>query len=231
MSPSFQGFNLRSFTTLTLSPQAVIRVPNGYAGYVFGLGSSADRPISDCTIDGGRIMEMDPFPQRQWTGILLFGIGDGVLFNKFMNTTITDAKIGIQLVATSDPNAPPERQGWVNANLFEGLKMSANDIFIDFVMDGPYIEGTFAGIFRNRFINIECQCHSNTLVGVRNVRHIGNSFINVNIWDIERASPGVAISSVHPDARGTIIISGLMTGQGFSDLGKTTKILDEYHNP
>ena len=36
-------------------------------------------------------------PQRQWIGIQLHGIGDGVLFNKVKNTTIQDAKIGIQL--------------------------------------------------------------------------------------------------------------------------------------
>ena len=127
------------------------------------------------------------------------------------------------------PNAPldrPDRQGWVNANLFEGLTMLYNDIFIDFVMDGPYTYGYPAGIFRNSFMNIDCQSGSNTLVGVRNISHVGNSFINVNIWDIERASPGAAVSSIHPDARGTIIISGLMTGHSFSDQGIATKIID-----
>jgi hypothetical protein len=49
----------------------------------------------------------------------------------------------------------------------------------------------------------------------------------VNIWDIDRGSPGAIISNVHPDARGTTIISGIMTGQGFSDQGKDTKIFDE----
>ena len=173
-------------------------------------------------------------PQSKWTGILLHGVRYGVLFNKFKNTTIHSAKIGIQLVATSNPNAPPDRPGidggWVNANLFEGLKMWYNDIFIDFVMDGFYIpdsDSTITGIFRNRFINIECQSGTNTLHGVRNIRHFGNSFINVNIWDIPRASPGAVVSNVHPDARETIIISGIMTGQGFSDQGKDTKIIDE----
>ncbi len=231
LSPSFQGFNLSSFTTLTLSPQALFSVPSGYAGHVFKLESSADRTITDCTIDGGYIMERGPTPQRQWTGILLHGVGAGVLFNKFMNTTIRNANIGIQLVATSDPKAPRERQGWVNANLFEGLKMGSNHIFIDFVMDGPYIDSTITGIHRNRFINIECQSDSNTLHGVRNIRHLGNSFINVDIWDIELGAPGAVISNVHSDAQGTIIISGMMTGQGFSDQGKTTKILDENKGP
>ena len=238
LSSSFQGFNLRSFTTLTLSPQTVIRVPNGYAGYVFGLESTAEGAVSDCTIDGGDIREMGPTPQRQWTGILLYADRDGILFNKFKNTTIRNAKIGIQLVATSDPNTPSGSPvidgGWVNANLFEGMKMLENDIFIDFVMYGPYLpdrDSNITGIHRNHFINIECQSEWNTIHGVRNIRHDGNSFINVNIWDIDRGSPGAVISSVHPDARGTIIISGIMTGQGFSDQGKATKIIDEKNPP
>lgn len=239
LSSSFQGFFLRSFTTLTLSPQAVIRVPNGYAGHVFILESRKDRYLSDCTIDGGDIREMGPTPQRQWIAILLYGVRDGVLFNKFMNTTIRGAKIGIQLVATSDPKALPGSPltdgGWVNGNLFEGLKMWSNDVFIDFVMDGPYLpdrgDNNITGIHRNRFINIECQSDWNTIHGVRNIKHDGNSFMNVNIWDIDKGLPGAVISNVQPDARGTIIISGIMTGQGFSDQGKATKIIDDNNPP
>ena len=228
-SSSFQGFNLRSFTTLTLSPQTVLRVPNGYVGYVFKLESSAGRMVSDWTLMEGKSQRCILPHREQWTGILLHGVGHGVVFNKFRNIIIRSAKIGIQLVATSDPNAPPDIQGWVNGNLFEGLKILYNDIFIDFVMDGPYLlpDSEITGIQRNRFMNIECQSGPNTIVGVRNIRHNGNSFINVNIIDFDKASPGGVISSVHPDARGTIIISGFMTGQGFSDQGKATKIIDE----
>jgi hypothetical protein len=39
-----------------------------------------------------------------------------------MNSTIRSANIGIKIVATSDPNSPPDRRGidggWVNGNLF-----------------------------------------------------------------------------------------------------------------
>jgi hypothetical protein len=230
LSPSFQGFNLRSFTTITLGPQTVLRVPNGYAGVVFNLQSSAGRKLSDCTIDGGDIREMGSSLQRQWIGIQLNGVGDGVLFNKFKNITIRNAKIGIRLVSSSDANAPPTAQGWVNANLFEGLKMWANDIFIDFVISGPFTHSMITGIQRNRFINIQCQSGSNTIHGVRNISDLGNSFINVDIWDIDVGVPGAIISNVHPYARETMIISGLMTGQGFSDQGNDTKIFDE-NNP
>jgi hypothetical protein len=117
--------------------------------------------------------------------ILLHGIGNGgVLFNKIMNITIRDANIGINLVAKSDPNAPPNeleiKGGWINGNLFQGLKMWQNNIFISFQMDGKYMPDTqVTGIHRNRFMNIECQSDPNTTVyGVKDIRHFGNSFIN-----------------------------------------------------
>jgi hypothetical protein len=60
---------ITAFTTLTLSPQAVIRVPNGYgyACHVFGQGFNKDRSVSDCIIDEVDIREIGPFSQRQWT--------------------------------------------------------------------------------------------------------------------------------------------------------------------
>ena len=135
-------------------------------------------------------------------------------------------------MATSDTNAPPQRSGidggWVNGNLFEGLKMWTCNVFIDFVMDGPYRADTqITGIHRNRFMNIECQSGSNTIHGVRNIRHFGNSFVNVNIWDIGAGRPGAIISNIHQDARGTVVISGIMRGQGFTNQGIGTKIIDE----
>ena len=190
LSPSFQGFNLRSFTTLTFAPQAVLRVDATFTGSVFILESGGGAPVSDWTIDGGDIRQRGSPSQRGWTGILLHGVGNGgVLFNKIMNSIIRSANIGIQVVATSDPNAPPDRLGidggWVNGNLFQGLKMWQNNIFIDFQMDGVYQADTqITGMHRNRFMNIECQSGSNTTYGVRNIRHFGNSFMNVNIWDI-----------------------------------------------
>jgi hypothetical protein len=226
LSSSFQGFDLRAYTTLTLAPQAVLTVDETFTGSVFTLESDSGKPVSDCTIEGGYIRQRGSPSQRQWTGVLLHGVGDGMLFNKIMNSTIRNANIGIELVATSDPDGT--YGGWVNGNLFQGLKMWDNDIFIDFQMDGPYKPDTqHTGIHRNRFMNIECQTGSNTKYGVRNIRHFGNSFINVNIWDIHTGGPGATISTVHPDARGTTIISGIMTGQNFSSQGQGTKIIDE----
>jgi hypothetical protein len=66
-----------------------------------------------------------------------------------------------------------------------------------------------------------------TTYGVRNIRHLGNSFMNVNIWDIGVGGRGATISNIHQDARGTVIISGIMTSQNFSNEGQGTKIIDE----
>jgi hypothetical protein len=41
---------ITAFTTLTLNPQAVIKVPNEYACHVFGQGFNKDRSVSDCTM-------------------------------------------------------------------------------------------------------------------------------------------------------------------------------------
>jgi len=230
LSSAFSGFNLKSFTSLTLAPQAVLRVDSTFVGSVFILESSGGSPISDCNIDGGDIRQRNPPPQRQWTAILLHGVGNGgVLFNKIMNMTIRGANTGIKLKATSPQSGRIGIDGgWVNGNLFQGIKMWQNDIFIDFEMDGPYQPDTqITGIHRNRFMNIECQSGSNTIAGVRDIRHFGNSFINVNIWDIGVGGRAATISNIHQDARGTVIISGIMTGQNFSNQGQGTKIIDE----
>jgi hypothetical protein len=96
-------------------------------------------------------------------------------------------------------------------------------------MNGPYQGGQSTGIHRNRFMNIECESGLNIIEGVRNIRHFGNSFINVNIWNIDNdgQTPKAITSNIHQDATGTIIISGIMTNQNFSNQGKATKIIDE----
>ena len=134
LSSSFRGFNIKSNTRLTLGPTAYLNVPNSYNGSVFKLESRND-DVCNSIIDGGYIREAIPAggsAKRLWTGILLHASADvprmkGVLFNKFMNTMIYDANIGIKLVVDGS-------QGFVNANSFQFLKMCQNNIFIDFSM-------------------------------------------------------------------------------------------------
>ena len=234
---SFSGFDLRSYTVLTLGPQAIIRVPSGYSGYVFRLQSKKDASsLSNCIIKGGIIHEAHP-AQRKWTGISLHAINGGVYFNKFIDLNILDAGIGIELRGTTtsellstDPNFK-NGGGWVNGNLFESITMMRNSVFIDFVLDGSLeSDPANSGINRNRFINIECQSGLNTIYGIRNIRDYGNSFIAVNIWDIELASRSAIISDVSEQATGTMILSGFMTGQNFENRGTDTKIIDELNS-
>ena len=204
LSSSFTGFNIKSSTQLRLDTTALLSVPNGYSGYVFKLATGT----TNCIFDGGTIRELIPSggnPQRRWTAIQLQATTDGVFFNKFMNTTIRDANIGIKLLVDGS-------NGWINANSFQFLKMWRNNIFIDFDMTVPWPGGQVVGIYRNHFQNIECQSGSNTRHGVRNIRHRSNMFIDVKIWDIPSAS---ITSNIHANADHTIIIGGIMTNNRF----------------
>ncbi len=218
LSSSFAGFNIKSSTRLRLDTTALLSVPNGYSGYVFKLGTGT----TNCIIDGGTIRELEiplgAIPQRRWTAIQLQATTDGVFFNKFLNTTIRDANIGVRLLVDG-------LTGWINANSFQFLKMWLNNIFIDFDMTVPWPGGQIVGIYRNHFENIECQSGSNTRYGVRNIRHRSNIFIDVKIWDIPSTS---ITSNVHSDADHTIIIGGIMTNR-FTNSGRNTKILDEWN--
>lgn len=234
METAFTGFDLRSYTTLTLGPQAILRVPSGYSGYVFRLQSNGVA-IRNCMVNGGFIEETNP-PERKWVGISLHGISDGVFFNKFSNMHISNAGNGIELKASSTQLPPTNpnfgtKGGWVNANSFESLTLWQNKVFIDFVMDGEYKPGTQSiGIHRNRFINLECQSGPHTTHGIRNIKHYGNSFIAVNVWDISGSGPGAITSNIDQQAEGTLILSGIMTGQNFTDHGTNTKVIDESYS-
>jgi hypothetical protein len=251
MGRSFRGFNIKSSTMITLGPQALIRVPDladGYSGYVFGLEPIPGSTVSNCTIDGGVIEEVGNEgvpPKRKWTAIMLKGNHSGVLFNKFMNTVIINADTGIRLEAHNTRRG--KKGGWVNGNSFQFLKMWHHRTFVDFAMFGPYT-GDVSGINRNHFMNLECQSINGhrgdpdiftTAYGVKNIKHVGNTFIDVNIWDFPDFYPtqpqiptDAKIANVTNDATSTIIIGGTMTrtdfsntNRNFEDKGSATKII------
>jgi hypothetical protein len=250
LGPSFQGFNIKSYTRLTLGPQALLRVPDlpdGYSGYVFKLEANGGKPVSHCTLEGGVIFEAHDDnvpPKRKWTAILLKGLDSGVFFNRFVSMTIFNADTGIRIVAHSQPDG--KSSGWVNGNSFQFLKMSQHRIFVDFLMVGSHKDSN-AGINRNSFMDLECQSINGirrepnrftTAYGIRNIRDIGNTFIDVNIWDFPDFSPSppqipldARIANITEDATGTLIIGGVMTrtdfinsNRNFRDLGKETKV-------
>jgi hypothetical protein len=249
LRPSFQGFNVKSYTHITLGPQALIRIPdlpNGFSGNVFKFEAVDGIPVSHCTLDGGIISEAhndNVPPKRQWTAILLKGTDSGVFFNRFINTTIFNADTGVRL---ETHNQPDGKGGWVNGNSFQFLKMSQHRIFVDFLMVGPFAGGN-TGINRNNFMNLECQSINGlrrepdrftTAYGIKDIRDVGNSFIDVNIWDFPDFSPSppqipldARIANITAAATGTKILGGVMTrrdfvnsNRNFVDLGKDTRV-------
>jgi hypothetical protein len=221
LSPSFPGFNIHSFTRLTLDPTALLNVYYNYGGYVFKLQSTNNEEPYHSIIDGGIISEKSPPgdpnrgnpPQRKWVGIQLQGSAGGVFFNNFLNMRINDANIGIRFLVDT-------AAGWINANSFKSIKMWNNNVFIDFDATG-----VGRGIDRNYFENLECQCARNSSFGVRGIKGECNTFIDVNIWDLPTGSTNATIDN---SALNTIIIGGIMTGQGFIDRGRYTKIFDQW---
>jgi hypothetical protein len=259
LGPSFKGFNVKSYSTITMGPKAILKVPylsNGYAEHVFKLEAIKGKQVTNCIIDGGVIGENHPKdspPGRKWTAFLLRGVDEGVFFNKFVNTTMFNARVGVKLEAHSQPDGI--KGGWVNGNSFQFLKMWQHGTFIDFKMIGPYAKGVphTTGINRNNFSDLECQSRKQTsdndpfltMYGVKDVRHEGNSFINVKIWDFPDISPDppripadAKIANITTDSVGTIILAGVMARSGFInenrnfvDLGKGTRILDQWNSP
>jgi hypothetical protein len=65
----------------------------------------------------------------------------------------------------------------------------------------------------------------NTSSGVRGIKGECNTFIDVNIWDLPTGSTNTTIEN---SALNTIIIGGIMTGQGFVDRGQYTKVFDQW---
>jgi hypothetical protein len=240
LSPDFTGFNVSSFTRITMDPTTILRVPSAYTGPVFHLRATDQDPIQgkvevrEVIIDGGRIQQEGD--SGQCIGILLENASititssdnptPGVFFNKVMNTVIEGAAIGIQLSVTGPG-------GWINSNSFQSVKMYSCSVFIDFAIpDGfyPHPEpgqgaNGLLGTHNNHFDDVQCQSLNGlTVAGVQNIRHIGNTFIDVKIWDIPA---GAFSANVHKDATNTLILGGILTNS-FQDDGQFTKIFDLY---
>jgi len=238
LSASFTGFNVSSFTRITMDPTTILSVPSAYTGPVFHLRATDQDPIQgkvevrDSIIDGGRIRQ----DSNQCIGILLENAAititssgnptPGVFFNKIMNTVIEGTAIGIQLSVTGPG-------GWINSNSFQSVKMYSCGVFIDFAIpDGFYPHpqpGQGAngqlGMHFNHFDDVQCQSQNGiTVAGVQNIRHIGNMFVDVKIWDIP---DGALSSNIHSDATNTLILGGILT-DSFQDDGQFTKIFDLY---
>ncbi|MEQ9626548.1 hypothetical protein [Coleofasciculus chthonoplastes] len=212
--------NLLTQMTLTFEPGVTLWVPNGYDQHVIGIIDSKQY----IRVSGGRIREQQApnDSQRQWQGIRMLestgGGGPKIANNTIEGVEIWDADVAIKLLVTH-----PE--GWINGNLFRDIVMFRSNIFIDFDME---VSNTnLNGFNRNLFINIIGQSTSNTEVGVRNIRHRANVFLDVKIWDINQNESG-STATVHSEASDTIIFGGIMTAQNFEDQGRGTQIVDPF---
>ena len=187
------NFRMQGFT-LELEPGTILEVPSGYDSHVFGL----QERTRGVRITGGIIREAWP-QQRQWQAVRL-AASEGIWFNTFDHIQIWDPDVAIKLLIESD-------HGWINGNAFESLRIHRPNTYIDFEMNVPFVAGQ-NGFNRNRFENILGQSASNTVFGAKNVRHWGNTFLDVKFWDL----PETAISTnIHEDAADTLILGGLMT--------------------
>ncbi|MFL5626757.1 MAG: hypothetical protein ACJ788_14330 [Ktedonobacteraceae bacterium] len=242
LSPAFTGFEVSSYTRITMDPTTILRVPSAYTGPVFHLRADDTVEVLHTIIDGGYIQQVGG--SKQCVGILLENAATvvtspqhhtpGVLFNKIMNTVIEGAAIGIQLSITGPG-------GWVNGNSFQSLKMYSCGVFIDFddpnnVYPTPTPGNGAVGNLRihyNHFDEVQCQCDAGVSVGVRNMRHIGNMFVDVKVWDVPEppnVPAPVPIATIHQHATNTIILGGILTNPNafFQDNGQFTKIFDQW---
>jgi hypothetical protein len=106
--------------------------------------------------------------------------------------------------------------------------------FISFEMSDEIAPTGANGINRNLFSAITCQVASpeavaddtsNTTFGFRGIRDRGNAFLDVKLIDLHH-NPDAVSTSIHPDARDTLIMGGAMAGPNFDDQGERTQILD-----
>lgn len=78
------------------------------------------------------------------------------------------------------------------------------------------------GIHRNYFESLACYADSKSTFGANNIRHVGNIFNNIIIYN---STPSTLLTTVHEDASNTIIVGGTLSDQGFVDYGIDTKTI------
>jgi hypothetical protein len=231
---------------LEMENGAILEVPNGYEGYVFGLKSrpaSEEFGTNNVRITGGTIREertdaWDPnpppvplYPQRKWTAfwLLVEHTMGGVFFNTIRDVRIDDPNVAIKLEERppcSIDVSNPRDWCWINNNVFDNLLIYEPNTYIEFAVDkdvyDPLIRAQFSD---NVFQNIQGQSGYNTLFGVKNIRGTDNMFVGVTLYDIKNPA-GVSANVLQYFAEDTIIIGGAMTYAKFEDKGWRTQIID-----
>ncbi|MGE3453798.1 MAG: hypothetical protein AB7O24_01665 [Kofleriaceae bacterium] len=213
LSTSFAGFDVATDQRITLDPNVQIIVPNGYTGAVFRFFDGTRRAF----LIGGTIIEAGT-PQNLWTGIRFQSASSGVLFNTVRDIQVRGAKTGIHLLTQGTA-------AWINGNTFDGVVLYGDVVGVQFERQPPLRAGYDAN--QNLFNNILGQATDVTTQGVKDISGDGNQFINFRMWDMQ---PGDISANLTATATDTIIIGGIMTNEGFSDLGARTKIIDDWQS-
>ena len=216
------------YTKLVMDPLAILTVPNGYAGDVFLLNNTATAGCWNNTVEGGQLNEAGSIA-RNWTGVRLRcssngSVQSGCYHNSVKNVTILYPNVGIALEADSTATL-----GFINQNYFEqNIIYGAKTAFIDFQMNLAY-NSAFPNINRNRFFRCLLQATNSTdaTIGVRNIRHKENSFIDMYVVDFSGSN--LAGSTIHTDAQHTRIEGGTMDTYNFADNSttQTTRMITE----
>lgn len=212
--PITQSLAVRSDSHVTLDPLAYLQVTQGAFGTVWYFDDSVERSC----IEGGKIYELGT-PARNWYGVMLQSTVAGITNNIVRNMTIVNPYTGVLLWIDGEP-------GWINGNVFAGLKIHSPRIGIGFSMSVAYDPtgvGGSTGMRRNVFRDIGVWANSAIEYGVREVRHANNMFINVSVLGM---TSGTASTTIHADAEDTLILGGAMTYYGFYDNGIRSNVID-----
>ena len=229
------SLDVHSFTNLILDHGARLIVPTGAAGSVITLiardGAHAGPPslgVANTTISGGHIFETTTKAapaQGRWTAFLLSAEANdsrGNQFNKIRDTMVYNPGVGIALNVQGTG-------GYINSNTFEFLRIWGGRKFIRFDLDpnSKVVQGN-SQIMCNLFNNVHCECQSpdpnqpwvQTEAGIANVVGEKCTFIEVNVWDIQRAAAHAVSLDITGRALNTFVVGGLY--QVINNAGKST---------
>jgi hypothetical protein len=204
-SAGFDGFTLPQYTTIEGPHNARIRVPSGYASYVFRIPSwhsinptKYGSSTQAVTINGFSLSENGT--GKAWIGVLIEGEADttptylgGVGGCLVTRMRMIGPHTGIKLMQLS-------AYGWINACYFEKIYMSAPKwagIEQELVSE-PVNEFNY-NVFRDIYIQSSGFFPA---YGFRNMGYKGTQYINCQVWDVQ---DGQIKGNIDPRTSGGIL--------------------------
>jgi hypothetical protein len=221
LSAGFTGWSAASGMTVRMTQDTLIKVPQGYTGYVWNYGTT----ILYSRIEGGRYDEQGTAASN-WTCFKFSpGSPNGALSNTIRDTTVVHANYAIHLLTAT--------LSWINSNLFENIYANQCKYLVFFEHTSTFTNQT-SGSNANNFINCYMQSSAagtgipQALGGIANVNGFWNIFNHCVIWDIAAANASAATLTITANAQYTTVVGGLLTYQNYSDLGISTTVVGTY---